>query len=82
MKPKPISVLGQFEQLVMTAILAVGEDKAHGSAVQRKVQELYGGGKEVNMGSVYVTLERLQAKRFVKSVWSESLPQRGGRSRR
>src|SRR6476646_10648313 len=82
MKSKPINVLGQFEQLVITAILAVGEKNAYGLAIQRKLQELYGGGKEVNLGSVYVTLDRLQVKKFVKSWRSEPLPERGGRSRR
>ena len=82
MKTKPNNALGHFEQLVMTSIIALGDDHAYGLAIQRKVTELYGGGKEVNLGSVYVTLDRLEVKTFVKSWFTDPLPERGGRSRR
>ena len=81
MKTKPNSVLGQFEQLVLTSIIALGDDQAYGLEIQRKVTELY-GGKDVNLGSVYVTLDRLEAKKFIKSSYSDPRPERGGRPRR
>jgi PadR family transcriptional regulator, regulatory protein PadR len=81
MKTKPNNALGQFEQLVITAVIALG-DNAYGLAIQRKVEELYGNEKEVNLGSVHVTLDRLAVKKFVESWVTEPLPERGGRSRR
>jgi PadR family transcriptional regulator, regulatory protein PadR len=82
MKIKPNNSLGQFEQLVITAIFALGENEAYGLAIKRKVTELYGGEKQVNLGSVHVTLDRLEVKKFVKSRFSDPKPERGGRSRR
>ena len=80
MKTKPNNALGQFEQLVITAIVALGNN-AYGLAIQAKLSEFY-GGKEVNLGSIYVTLQRLEDKGFAESKFSDPLPERGGRSRR
>ena len=80
MKTKPNNALGQFEQLVITAIIALG-DNAYGLAIQAKLSEYY-RDKEVNLGSVYVTLERLEDKGYVSSKFSDPIPERGGRSRR
>ena len=68
------------EQLVITAIIALG-DNAYGLAIQAKLSEYY-RDKEVNLGSVYVTLERLEDKGYVSSKFSDPIPERGGRSRR
>jgi len=78
---KPNHQLGQFEQLVITVIIALGDENAYGLAIQRMLAELYGGDKDVNLGSVYVTLDRLEIKKYVKSWYSDPLPERGGRSR-
>ena|SRR2546422_5404065 len=80
MKTKPNNALGQFEQLVVTAIIALG-DNAYGLAIHAKVKEFY-RDKFVNLGSIYVTLERLEEKGFVGSTFSDPIPERGGRSRR
>ncbi len=49
--------LGQFEQLVVTAILTLRED-AYGVTIHSKVQEL-ARPKAVSLGAVYVTLVRI-----------------------
>ena len=66
--------LGQFEQLVLTAILALRED-AYGVTIQAKVQEL-ARPKPVSLGAVYVTLDRLEDKGFIASWLSEPTPER------
>ena len=71
---------GQFEQLVLTAILTLDED-AYGVTIHRKVQEL-SSPKSVTLGAVYVTLDRLEEKAFVSSWLSDPTPERGGRSKR
>jgi len=76
---KPDS-LGQFEQLVLTAILAVGED-AYGVTIHSKVGEL-ARPKAVSLGAVYVTLDRLEDKGLVASWLSDPTEQRGGRAKR
>jgi DNA-binding PadR family transcriptional regulator len=76
---KPDS-LGQFEQLVLTAILTRGDD-AYGVSIHSKVQEL-ASPKSVSLGAVYVTLDRLEDKGFVKSWLTDPTPERGGRAKR
>ena len=49
--------LGQFEQLILTAIKTIGKD-AYGVPIYEKVCEL--SDKRINFGSLYVTLDRLE----------------------
>jgi PadR family transcriptional regulator len=72
--------LGQFEQLVLTAILALREN-AYGVTIHAKVQEL-AVPKAVSLGAVYVTLDRLEDKGFIASWLSDPTPERGGRAKR
>jgi PadR family transcriptional regulator, regulatory protein PadR len=72
--------LGQFEQLVLTAILALKDD-AYGVSIHAKVQELT-RPKGVSLGAVYVTLDRLEDKGLVASWLSDPTPERGGRAKR
>jgi DNA-binding PadR family transcriptional regulator len=78
MKP-PIS-LGQFEQLVLAAILDCGHN-AYGVSIHAAVERL-SGGKGVSLGAVYVTLDRLEDKGLISSWHSDPTPERGGRSKR
>ncbi|MEO8127939.1 MAG: PadR family transcriptional regulator [Bryobacteraceae bacterium] len=75
----PVS-LGPFEQLVLTAILTLGDD-AYGVSIQAKVGEL-SHPIPASLGSVYVTLDRLEDKRLVSSRLSDPTPERGGRAKR
>src|ERR1041384_6012440 len=75
-KPDPI---GNFEQIVLTAVLLM-EENAYGMAVHEKVEELY--GRPVKLPQVYVTLDRMEEKGYVKSWLTDPIPQRGGRRKR
>jgi DNA-binding PadR family transcriptional regulator len=72
--------LGQFEQLVLTAILTLRDD-AYGVSIHSKVEEL-ARPKAVSLGAVYVTLDRLEDKGLVASWMSEPTSARGGRAKR
>jgi DNA-binding PadR family transcriptional regulator len=72
--------LGQFEQLVLTAILTLRED-AYGVSIHAKAAEL-AHPKDVSLGAVYVTLDRLEDKGMVSSSLSDPTPERGGRAKR
>src|SRR5271169_5650361 len=72
--------LGQFEQLVLTAILTLREE-AYGITIHEKVREL-ARPKAVSLGAIYVTLDRLEDKGLVTSRLSDPTPERGGRSKR
>jgi PadR family transcriptional regulator, regulatory protein PadR len=56
--------LGSFEEQVLLAVLRRGED-AYGMNVQREIAEVT--GRDVTIGAVYATLDRLEAKRLVQS---------------
>lgn len=76
---KPVSI-GQFEQLVLTAVLSLKED-AYGVTIHEKVGEL-ARPKLISLGAVYVTLDRLEDKGLVSSWLSEPTAERGGRAKR
>ncbi len=72
--------IGQFEQLVLTAILTM-RDNAYGVTIHNKVSEL-AQPRDVSLGAVYVTLDRLEDKGFVSSWLSDPTAERGGRAKR
>lgn len=56
--------LGTFEEQVMLAVIRTEED-AYGMAVRREIERVT--GREVAVGAVYATLDRLEAKELVAS---------------
>ncbi len=71
--------LGEFEQLVLLALLRLGNG-AFGAAIHREI--VGRTGRNISAGAVYVTLDRLEGKRMVCSYLGASSPQRGGRRRK
>jgi DNA-binding PadR family transcriptional regulator len=72
-------MLGEFEYLLLTAAVRLGED-AYGAAIRREIEEAT--GRRCSIGALYTTLDRLEAKGFVKTWMGDSTPQRGGRAKR
>jgi len=71
--------LGEFEQLVMLAILRL-RDEAYGMTVRREIEDRT--SRECSIGAVYATLDRLEVKRLVKSHETPASEDRGGRPRK
>jgi PadR family transcriptional regulator PadR len=71
--------LGNFELMVLLAVLRVGED-AYGVPIARELEDTI--SREVLLGSVYAALERLEAKGLVASSLGDPTPERGGRAKR
>ena len=71
--------LGGFEHVVILALMRLGEE-AYGVPVRQEIEART--GREVSIGAVYATLDRLEAKGYVKSHLGEPTPERGGRSKR
>lgn len=71
--------LGAFQQLAMLAVLRLG-DEATGSALQEEIEAEAGRG--VTIGTIYVTLDRLEGKGLVRSWLGSSTAVRGGKARR
>ena len=72
-------VLGDFEQLVLLALLRLGPD-AYGATIRREIEERT--GRELGISAVYTTLQRLEQKGLVRSRVGDPLPERGGRRRK
>ena len=75
----PQDILGGFQQLVMLAVLRLGDD-AYGARIQLELDET--AGRSVSISTVYVTMERLERKGLVASWLADPTPVRGGRSKR
>jgi PadR family transcriptional regulator len=72
-------LLGSLEHIVLLALARL-EGSAHGMIVRREIEERT--GRNISIGAVYATLERLEAKGYVSSVTGEPTPERGGRAKR
>jgi DNA-binding PadR family transcriptional regulator len=80
MTPAPSPpVLGEFEQLVLIALVRLGPD-AYGATIRRDIESRT--GRDLAISAVYVTLERLETKGLVRSRIGEPTPERGGRRRK
>lgn len=64
--------LGEFEQMVLLAILQGGED-ANALEVRRELES--SADRSVTKGAFYTTLDRLEKKRFV--TWTSRVPDAG-----
>lgn len=71
--------LGEFEQMLLLAVMRLDED-AYGARLMEELENTI--GRRVSRGSVYVTLDRLEAKGWLSSQVSGARPERGGRPRR
>jgi PadR family transcriptional regulator, regulatory protein PadR len=71
--------LGEFEHIVILALLRLA-GRAYGVTVRQEIEVRI--GREVSIGAIYATLDRLERKGYVKSQFGEPTPERGGRSKR
>lgn len=71
--------LGEFEHIIVLALLRL-EDRAYGVTVRQEIE--FRIKREVSIGAVYATLDRLETKGYVKSHRGDPTPERGGRSKR
>jgi PadR family transcriptional regulator, regulatory protein PadR len=71
--------LGEFEQIVLLAVVRLGE-RAYGVPIRSEIETRT--GRPVSVGALYSTLDRLESKGYVHSWFADATPQRGGRSKR
>ena len=76
---KPSASLGEFEQVVLLAILRL-EKQAYGVTIRSEIAACT--GREPTPGALYTTLDRMEEKGIVRSWFGEATPQRGGRAKR
>jgi DNA-binding PadR family transcriptional regulator len=71
--------LGEVEQLVLLAILRLG-DEAYGVPIVEEILERT--GRDVSRAAVYIALRRLRQKGLVSSWLADPEPVPGGRAKR
>jgi PadR family transcriptional regulator, regulatory protein PadR len=72
-------MLGEFEYLLLTAAVRLGED-AYGAAIRQEIESAT--GRRCSIGALYTTLDRLETKGLVETWMGDATPQRGGRAKR
>ena len=72
-------VVGEFEQLTLMALLRLGNG-AYGASIRREIQERT--RRDVAIGTVYMTLRRLETKKMICSYVGDPSTHRGGRRRK
>ena len=73
------SVLGEFEQTVMLAILQLG-DNAYAPSIARHLEETI--DRSVSRGALYSCLNQLERKGLLRWRVDDGTPDRGGHARR
>ena len=71
--------LGEFEHLVLLAVMRLGPS-SYGVTIREEIE--CRTGRDVSLGAIYPTLDRLEGKGFVSSYTGEPTGERGGRSKR
>ena len=71
--------LGEFEQIVLLALLRLGKN-AYGVPIRHEIE--HRTKRDVSVGALYSTLDRLVEKGYVASWFAEPTAERGGRSKR
>jgi DNA-binding PadR family transcriptional regulator len=74
-----VIMLGEFEYLLLTAAVRLGED-AYGASIRPEIEAAT--NRRCSIGAVYTTLDRLETKGFLKTWMGDATPQRGGRAKR
>ena len=74
-----MKLLTRAEELILLAIWQLQEE-AYSLPIRELVSKL--SGEEWSLGSIYMPLDRLSKRNFVKSYLSDSTPERGGRQKR
>ena len=71
--------LGEFEELVLLTIAALG-DEAYGVSIQQDIETRC--KRSLSIGALHSTITRLEEKGYLKSWTGGATAQRGGRSKR
>jgi PadR family transcriptional regulator PadR len=72
-------VPGVFEEQVLVAVVRCGDD-AYGMTVRRELRDRT--GRDVSIGAVYATLDRMESKGWVRSHYATETGALGGGRRR
>lgn len=72
-------VVGEFEHFILLALVRLGNG-AYGASIRREIRERT--GRDASVGTVYMTLGRLEKKKMIVSYVGIPSARRGGRRRK
>ncbi len=72
-------MLGEFEYLLITASIRLGEH-AYGASIRQEIATTT--GRACSIGALYTTIDRLERKGLVRTWMGEPTGERGGRAKR
>jgi PadR family transcriptional regulator PadR len=75
----PHLYLGEFELLVLLAVMRIGQD-AYGVTIRAELERET--SRELTLGAIYKTLGRLEQKGYLRVRIGDPTPERGGRRKK
>jgi PadR family transcriptional regulator, regulatory protein PadR len=72
--------IGDFEETLMLIVGILGDDDSYAFRIAKAFEERT--GREVSIGAIHSTLDRLETKGFVKSSLKNTVSERGERKKR
>jgi DNA-binding PadR family transcriptional regulator len=82
MRREDAPALGEFEQMVLLAVLQAAEEHGDAYGVNVHTELTTRTRRRVARGAVYMTLDRLEKKGLLASYLTDPTPERGGRAKR
>lgn len=76
---EPHQVLGEFEEKTLL-VVCLQKGEGYGASIRQTLAEAT--GRNISIGALYSTLDRLERKKLVVSWQGEASPERGGRPKR
>jgi len=74
-----MKLLSRTEEFILLAVLVL-KNEAYSVKIRRRLNEVT--GKSWSYGALFISLEQLVKKGYLKSSLTDPLPERGGRSKR
>jgi PadR family transcriptional regulator, regulatory protein PadR len=68
-EPQSEVLRGTLDLLILQTLMA---ERMHGWGISQRIQQMSRGVLEVNQGSLYPALQRLEQKRWIRSAWETS----------
>ncbi len=72
--------LGEFEEVVLLAVLVIEDEEAYANTVRREVEKHT--GRSINLSAIHSALYRMERKGFLNSELAAATPRRGGKKKR
>ena len=73
-------LLGELEQDILYAVVAIGDGEAYGVEISREIERRT--GRRLATGAVYTILRRREERGLVRSEVAPPTPERGGRRKK